>query len=246
MRGFGVLIIVTWNKITIFCLPLLAASFNRRSKLILILIVLTHCFHVLQTKHLRAGPLSTTSTFLVASTSCLISGEAKNYSRQDETWNFNHEIKQYDWFCWNWMKNTFIFYFVTLVDVPPPLGLLLIPAVSCFGWWQIVRLLKETQPTFTWKEAVNATVFPQFTWTYNQSNNCCLALFSITFLFVYEAISVNYRPLFIFINAYIPHIHENVRLQDPFLFLLFNERQNKEWWKTFLCGGFKNLIFCPH
>lgn len=57
-RGFGVLIIVTWNKITLFCLPILAASFYWRAKLILISIILTLCFHLQQTKHLQALRLS--------------------------------------------------------------------------------------------------------------------------------------------------------------------------------------------
>lgn len=151
VRGCGVLIIVTWNKITIFCLPLLAASSYWRSKLILISIVLTLCFHVQQTKHLQAGPLFAPTVFLAASTPCLFPAEAKNYNRQEETRNFDHKIKQYDWCCWKRTKKILSCYFVTLVDVSLAAMLSLIPAVSCCGWRQIVRHLKEAKPKFTCK-----------------------------------------------------------------------------------------------
>lgn len=160
----------------IFCLPILAASFYWRAKLILISIILTLCFHLQQTKHLQALRLSGDFHRAYAPS------RAKDHNRRDKTWNFDPKIKQSDGCGWTRIKKMLTFSFVTLVDVSLPATLSLSPAASCWGRGQTVRLLKEAKPKFTCKQAVNATLATISVDLLLKTNNCCV--WHITFLFL--------------------------------------------------------------
>lgn len=166
-RGFGVLIIVTWNKITLFCLPILAASFYWRAKLILIGIILTLCFHLQQTKHLQALRLSGGFHRVDAPGR----GQRLQQTSQNKT---DDRTKQSDGCGWKRTKKMLTFSSGTLVDVSLPATLSFSPAASCWGRGQIIRLLKEAKLKFTCKQAVNATPVTIFVNLFLKANNCCV------------------------------------------------------------------------
>lgn len=200
-RGFGVLIIGTGNKITLYCLPMLAASFYWHAKFILISIILTLCFHLRQPKHLQALRLSGDFHHVHAPSR----GQRLQQMRQEPEFRSQNKTIRWKWLEGNKKDAHFL-----LCDLGGRVSSSR-PAVSCWGGGRIVRLLKEAKPKFTCKQAVNATLATISVNLLLKTNNCCVwhILFSL-------AVESNFRPEFISI----PHLHENSYVTRPFFPLI--------------------------